>query len=133
MAKALSRKVTIYINGREVENTLSSLRAEMKKLESQQAKLPIGSEEYIQASLKIREIKSVIREQEVAVKGLGDSWKETRTKLADYSNMVMGVQSIFQIADLGVGKLKDLASGSGLGRCGASMCMICWMTWCGSL
>ena len=29
MAKALSRKVTIYINGREVENTLSSLRAEM--------------------------------------------------------------------------------------------------------
>ncbi len=51
MAKALSRKVTIYINGREVENTISSLRAEMKKLESQQAKLPIGSEEYIQASL----------------------------------------------------------------------------------
>ena len=36
MAKALSRKVTIYINGREVENTLSSLRAEMKKLELQQ-------------------------------------------------------------------------------------------------
>lgn len=109
MAKALSRKVTIYINGREVENTLSSLRAEMKKLETQQAKLPIGSEEYIQASLKIREIKSVIREQEVAVKGLGDSWKETRTKLADYSNMLMGVQSAFQMIDLGVGKLKDLA------------------------
>lgn len=109
MAKVLSRKVTIYINGREVENTLSSLRAEMKKLESQQAKLPIGSEEYIQASLKIREIKSVIREQEVAVRGLGDSWKETRTKLADYSNMIMGVQSIFQMIDIGVGKLKDLA------------------------
>ena len=109
MAKALSRKVTIYINGREVENTLSSLRAEMKKLESQQAKLPIGSEEYIQASLKIREIKSVIREQEVAVRGLGDSWKETRTKLADYSNMIMGVQSVFQMIDIGVGKLKDLA------------------------
>lgn len=109
MAKALSRKVTIYINGREVENTISSLRAEMKKLESQQAKLPIGSEEYIQASLKIREIKSVIREQEVAVRGLGDSWKETRTKLADYSNMIMGVQSVFQMIDIGVGKLKDLA------------------------
>lgn len=109
MAKALSRKVTIYINGREVENTLSSLRAEMKELELQQAKLPIGSEEYIKASLKIREIKSVIKEQEVAVKGLGDSWKDTRTKLADYSNVLMGVQSAFQMIDLGVGKLKDLA------------------------
>ncbi len=109
MAKALSRKVTIYINGREVENTLSSLRAEMKKLESQQAKLPIGSEEYIQASLKIREIKSVIREQEMAVKGLGNEWKSTTTKVAEFANVVTGINSAFQMVDLGVGKLKDLA------------------------
>jgi TP901 family phage tail tape measure protein len=109
MAKALSRKVTIYINGREVENTLSSLRAEMKKLESQQAKLPIGSEEYIQASLKIREIKSVIREQEVAVRGLGNEWKSTTTKVAEFANVVTGLNSAFQMIDLGIGKLKDLA------------------------
>ena len=109
MAKALSRKVTIYINGREVENTLSSLRAEMKKLESQQAKLPIGSEEYIQASLKIREIKSVIREQEVAVRGLGNEWKSTTTKVAEFANVVTGLNSAFQMVDIGIGKLKDLA------------------------
>lgn len=109
MAKALSRKVTIYINGREVENTLSSLRAEMKKLESQQAKLPIGSEEYIQTSLKIREIKSVIREQEVAVRGLGNEWKSTTTKLAEFANVVTGLNSAFQMVDIGIGKLKDLA------------------------
>lgn len=109
MAKALSRKVTIYINGREVENTLSSLRAEMKKLESQQAKLPIGSEEYIQASLKIREIKSVIREQEVAVRGLGNEWKSTTTNVAEFANVVTGLNSAFQMVDLGIGKLKDLA------------------------
>ena len=109
MAKALSRKVTIYINGREVGNTLSSLRAEMKKLESQQAKLPIGSEEYIQASLKIREIKSVIKEQEVAVRGLGNEWKGTTTKVAEFANVVTGLNSAFQMIDLGVGKLKDLA------------------------
>lgn len=109
MAKALSRKVTIYINGREVGNTLSSLRAEMKKLESQQAKLPIGSEEYIKASLKIREIKSVIKEQEVAVRGLGNEWKGTTTKVAKFANVVTGLNSAFQMIDLGVGKLKDLA------------------------
>ena len=108
MAKALSRKVTIYINGREVENTLSSLRAEMKKLESQQAKLPIGSEEYIQASLKIREIKSVIREQEVAVRGLGNEWKSTTTKVAEFANVVTGLNSAFQMVDLGIGKLKKV-------------------------
>lgn len=109
MAKALSRKVTIYINGKEIENTLSSLKGEMVKLQNQQKKMVIGSEEYVETSLKIREIKSVLREQEDAVRGLGDAWKDTRTKLADYSNMLMGVQSAFQMIDLGVGKLKDLA------------------------
>lgn len=58
MAKTLSRKVTIYVNGKEVENTLKSLGEEMRKLERQQKTLPIGSEEYVKASLKIKEIKS---------------------------------------------------------------------------
>lgn len=31
MAKVLSRKVTIYINGKEVESTLRSLRDELTK------------------------------------------------------------------------------------------------------
>lgn len=109
MAKALSRKVTIYINGREVESTLKSLEGELAKLRTQQRNATIGSEEYIRTSLKIKELNSVINEQKKAVQGLGDSWKETRTKLADYSNMIMGVQSIFQMVDLGVGKMKDLA------------------------
>lgn len=36
MAKVLSRKVTIYINGMEVENTIKSLEAEAAKLRAQQ-------------------------------------------------------------------------------------------------
>ena len=32
MAKVLSRKVTIYINGKEVESTLRNLRDELTKL-----------------------------------------------------------------------------------------------------
>ncbi len=109
MTQSINRRVTIYINGREVESTLKSLEGELAKLKTEQRNATIGSEEYIRTSLKIKELNSVINEQKKAVQGLGDSWKETRTKLADYSNMIMGVQSIFQMADLGVGKLKDLA------------------------
>lgn len=32
MAKSINKRVTIYINGIEVENTISSIRAEMRKL-----------------------------------------------------------------------------------------------------
>ena len=109
MAKALSRKVTIYINGKEVESTIKSLTAELNKLKNQQKGMVLGSEEYIKASLKIKEIEGVLAEQKAAVRGIGEEWKATRTKLADYSNMLMGAQSAFQMIDFGVGSLKELA------------------------
>lgn len=38
MAKNINRKVTIYINGKEVENTIDSVRKEVRKLRAEQAK-----------------------------------------------------------------------------------------------
>lgn len=109
MAKALSRKVTIYINGKEVQSTLQSLEGEMRKLQAEQKKMVIGSEEYIKTSMKIREINAVINEQKNAVKGMGNEWKSTTQRVAEFANIVTGLNSAFQMIDLGVGKLKDLA------------------------
>lgn len=109
MAKALSRKVTIYVNGKEVQSTIQSLEGEMKKLQAQQKKMTIGTEEYIKTSMKIREINGVINEQKQAVKGLGNEWKSTATQLSEFGNMMSGLQSAFSMIDLGIGKLKDLA------------------------
>lgn len=58
MAKVLSRKVSIYINGKEVVSTISSLQSAMTKLQHEQKRMTIGSEEYVKASLKIKEIKN---------------------------------------------------------------------------
>lgn len=109
MAKTLNRKVTIYIDGKEVKSTLASLEAEMRKLKAEQKNMTIGSEEYIRTTKKIREINSVIESQRREVKGLGDEWKSTTTKLAEFANVVTGLNSAFQMVDLGIGKLKDLA------------------------
>lgn len=96
MAKALSRKVTIYINGKEVESTLKSLRAEMKKLKNQQATLTIGSEEYIETSLKIKEIDSVIKTQERAIQDAGQEWVDARKAAADYADVIVGLKTLWQ-------------------------------------
>ena len=109
MAKALSRKVTIYINGKEVEATISSLTAKIKQLENEQKKLPIGTQEYINKSMELKELRAILHEQKAAVNDLGDHWLTMGEKVANASNMIMGVQSIFEMVDLGVGKLKDLA------------------------
>lgn len=92
MAKALSRKVTIYINGKEVESTIKSLTAEMNKLKTQQKGMIIGSEEYIKTSLKIKEIESVLKAQKTAIQSLGEDWENTRKAVADYSTILYGLK-----------------------------------------
>ena len=47
MAKMLNRKVTVYVSAKEVENTLKSLRAELRRLENQQKNCTMGSDEYL--------------------------------------------------------------------------------------
>ena len=109
MAKNINRKVTIYINGKEVENTMKGLRAELKRLENEQRNATIGTEEYIAATAKIDELKDYIKKHTGSVKDVEKGWTDTAESLARYSNILMGVQSAFQMIDLGVGKLKDLA------------------------
>ena len=109
MAKQLNRKVMIYVNGKQVENTISSLRAELKKLENQQKKCTINSEEYFKVTAEIGRLKGMLEDASNNVRNLGKSWKDTTELVAEYSNILMGVQSAFQMIDLGIGKIKDLA------------------------
>lgn len=48
MAKVLSRTVSIYVDGKQVDSTLKSLETNLKKLKNQQKFLTIGTEEYIE-------------------------------------------------------------------------------------
>lgn len=78
-------------------------------MEREQRKLPIGSEEYIKKGEEIAELKKILLEQKTNVADLGNTWEHTTQKMAEYSNILMGVQSAFQMLDLGIGKVKDLA------------------------
>ncbi len=110
MAKNLSRKVTIYIDGKPAEASLSDLHNHIKKLEREQAKLPIGTQEYIDKTKEIARIRQILHDQSIAAKDLGNNWKSATDKIAQYSTFIMGIQSIFQMADAGIGKLKDLVA-----------------------
>ena len=110
MAKNLNRKVQIYINDGEVKNTLKSIRDEVVRLEREQRKLIIDSDEYVAHGKKIAELKAYLQAAKVDVEDLGNTWERTTQRLAEFSNILMGVQSAFQMLDIGIGKVKDLAS-----------------------
>lgn len=101
MAKALNRKVTIYIDGREVKSTISSLEGEMRKLQAEQKKMVIGSEEYIRTSMKIKEINAVLAEQKNAVKGLGNEWNKATDSVENFGKALAGIalaKKTYQVA-----------------------------------
>lgn len=109
MAHSINRKVTIYVNGKEVENTIKSLRAELRKLENQQKNCTIGSEEYTRVTEDISRLRGILSDASDNVNNLGKEWGTAIEMASRYSNILMGFQSAFQMIDLGVGKLKDLA------------------------
>ena len=96
MAKTLSRKVTIYVNGKEVESTLKSLDGEMKKLQNQQRGMIIGSEEYVKTGLKIKEIKDVLDAQKMAMVKVNGEWEHVAEMASRYGNILMGLKTLWQ-------------------------------------
>lgn len=109
MAKQLSRTVSIYINGKQVEASLKQLRAEVRRLENEQAKLPIGTQEYINKSMELARLNGVLREQREAVNALNTSWDTATVKLNTVANVIQSIYSIFQMGDMAIGSIKDLA------------------------
>ncbi len=62
MAKSSTRRVTIYINGKEVEASVKQIRSEMNKLVNEQNRMVIGSDEYISHAKKIKELRQYLKE-----------------------------------------------------------------------
>ena len=98
MAKQISRKITLYIDGTQVDNTVKGIRAEIKKLENQQRKATIGSEEYLKATEKIAQLKSILEEQNKLVRDMGETWKNSADKAALHAQILSGAKAGIDMA-----------------------------------
>ena len=98
MAKALKRTVSIYINGTQVTSTINELTKQMNILIAKQKGMTIGSEEYVETSLKIKEIKSVLAEQKREIQESSKDWKDAREAAADYADIIVGLKTDLYVA-----------------------------------
>lgn len=112
MAKELTRRVSIYIDGRKCEQSIKSIEGEISRLTKIQKNATIGSEEYIQATERIKQLRGILNEQRKLTKGLGDAAQSASGKMkslteqaAEHSNILMGVQSAAQMAGAAYRKL----------------------------
>ena len=93
MAQSYNRQINLYINidGKQVVNNAASIRAEMNKIVNMQARMTIGSEEYIQSAQKIKQLKGILDQHRADIANVDKSW--SFAKMGDsfnrYTSMIM--------------------------------------------
>lgn len=106
--KVLSRTVSIYVDGKQVESTISSLQSKYRELERAQQKMIIGTEEYIETSMKMREINDVLRETRNAMQEQSTVLENSLEKLSNVADIIEGLKSVSDFGGAVIGSLKVL-------------------------
>ncbi|MFY9150836.1 MAG: phage tail tape measure protein [Prolixibacteraceae bacterium] len=93
MASTYTRRINLYINGKEVKNDIASIRAEMNRLVNAQSRMEIGSREYIAQMQKIRSLKAILEQHRQDIAGVEKGW--SMAKIGDafnrYQALAMGL------------------------------------------
>lgn len=78
--KNVYRGVTLYIDGKEVEGSVSHIKAEMKKLRTEIDACSVGSDEYVQKTKRYRELNTILNEHRDALRGVNREQTSTLDK-----------------------------------------------------
>ena len=74
MASSYNRRINLFINGQQVSNDVRSIRAEMQKLVNEQARMTLGSQEYIAHARRIRDLRTILAEHNQQIAAVSRSW-----------------------------------------------------------
>lgn len=102
MAKAAVRQVSIFINGKEVENTIKSIAAEQVKLNNTLKGMVRGTEEYENQVKELQRVNGIISEHNQRLKGIQQGWSLTKVGLDKFVGVAAGAFAVDSL--IGYGK-----------------------------
>lgn len=107
-----TRQVSIFINGKEVENTIKAIAAEKRKLNNEVNKLVIGTDEYKAGVKELGRLDGVIAEHRKGVKGIEGAWDKNESSVKSFVAAAAGVFVVDRIVSYGaeLGKLAVAAA-----------------------
>lgn len=94
MGNTITRRVNLYINGKEAGNSIKEVKGEMQKLVNEQARMKVGSDEYLAAAKRIRELKSIINQHNQQLQVTQQRWFSLG-KMTDGFNKYFGMVGSF--------------------------------------
>jgi len=108
MAKGTKRTIGIYINGKEVENSIKAITSAMQKLINEQKKMIVGSDEYVAHAQKIKELRGYIDEHNASLKTTKTLWQQLSGQWSNLGNTLTGIKSLFSMANSAISSVKSL-------------------------
>lgn len=97
MAENTTRRVNIYVNGQEVENSFKAINKELTKSRNELAYMTIGSKQYIEQLSKVRQLQGIIDEHKNALKGTNEFWKRMKENAMAFATgdlISQGIQNL---------------------------------------
>ncbi|MCL4483235.1 MAG: hypothetical protein M1445_11635 [Bacteroidetes bacterium] len=97
MAQSYDRRINLYLNGQQVSNDVKSIKTAMNQLVNEQARMTIGSKEYITAASKIKALKSILSEHNEAIGQTKKSFFDLKNLLPaiGIAAFVSGIKNLF--------------------------------------
>lgn len=90
MPASYTRRINLYINDKQVTNDIVSIRKEMSKLVNEQARMTIGSKEYVRHASNIKTLKRIIDQHNNDLSTTAHKWNWFQ-RMADASNRYFAV------------------------------------------
>lgn len=117
--KIAKRGISIYIDGKEVKNSVNGIKAEMNKLTAEQKKMTIGSDEYMAHAKKIAYLDSLFQEHKANQKAVAAEYKKMGVEADSYakksessiSKMANGINKYFAMFTAGLAAVTGLTLG----------------------
>jgi len=97
------RRITLYINGQQVSNDVRSIRAEMTRLINEQARMTIGSDEYIRHARAIQQLRGVMAQHQQQIAAITSSWS--------LRGMADGINRYFGMITMGIASVTGVVLG----------------------
>lgn len=102
MAKQATRQVSIFLNGKEVENSIKSIAAEQKKANNELVNMIRGTVDYEKKASELRNINSILAEHRQGLNGVKQGWDLTKVGLDKFVGLAAGAFTVDAV--IGYGK-----------------------------
>lgn len=111
------RQVSIFINGREINNTLKSIYSEKRKINNELRNMVIGSEEYEKKIKEYRQINRIVDDHRQSLRGVDSTWnKLVKGGITKFAGLAAGAFAVDNIVRYGAQLFKLSAEMEVLGN-----------------